>query len=353
VSAITQLLRPEILALEPYQHAAWEPQFERLHANENPWRDDDDDTAAGLNRYPEPEPCAVEARLAALYGVDPRQVLAGRGSDEGIDLLARAVLAPGRDAALICPPTFGMYALAARIQGAALIEAPLDREAGFALDETLLLARASDAVKLVFLCSPNNPTGNAIPPAVVERLAGRLEGRAIVVVDEAYVEFAGQPSLAARIGAHPNLVVLRTLSKAYALAGARCGSVLGDPALIDTLKRIRPPYSVPTPTAEAVLRALEPAALARASARIAQLVAERARLAAGLSALPAIRRVWPSAANFLLVECRDAASVLARARAAGFLLRDLSRSAHTPGAVRISVGSPGQNDRLLEGLESP
>jgi histidinol-phosphate aminotransferase len=353
MSVITRLARPEILALEPYAHASWEPALERLHANENPWRDDADHSTAGLNRYPEPEPSAVEARLAALYGVDARQLLAGRGSDEGIDLLTRAVLVPGRDVALICPPTFGMYALATRIQGGTVVEVPLDRAAGFALDEAMLLARVTDEVKLVFLCTPNNPTGNPLPAASIERIAARLEGRALVVVDEAYLEFGDAPSLIARIGSLPNLVVLRTLSKAYALAGARCGAVVADAALIELLKRIRPPYSMSTPTTEAVLAALEAPALARARGRIERVKAERGRLAAQLSTLPLVRRVWPSAANFLLVECRDAVTVLARARAAGFLLRDLSRGALTPDAVRISVGTPEQNDRVLTGLAAP
>jgi len=353
VSAVTRLLRPEILALEPYAHAAYEPALERLHANENPWRDEADGTRAGLNRYPEPEPTAVEARLAHLYGVAPGQLLAGRGSDEGIDLLARAVLRPGADAALICPPTFGMYALAARIQGARLIEVPLERSAGFALDEALVLARATDAVRLVFLCSPNNPTGNMIDPASIERITTRLAGRALVVVDEAYLEFSGAASLAPRIASLPNLVVLRTLSKAYALAGARCGAVLADAALIERLRAIRPPYSMPTPCIEAVLRALEPDAVRRAAVRIEQLKAERARLEARLPGSALVRRLWPSRANFVLVECTDPAAVLARARAAGLLLRDFSRAALTAGAVRISVGTPEQNERLLAALGAP
>jgi len=353
VSLIAQLARPELLALEPYEHASWEPALERLHANESPWRNEVDRSSGGLNRYPEPQPCQVEARLAQLYGVEPRQLLAGRGSDEGIDLLTRALLVPGRDAALICPPTFGMYALATRIQGGEVVEVPLDRAAGFALDEALLLARVTENVKLVFLCTPNNPTGNLLSACSIERIAERLAGRALVVVDEAYVEFGDAPSLIGRLASLPNLVVLRTLSKAYALAGARCGAVLADASIIDLLKRLRPPYSIPTPSAEAVLAALEPDALVRARQRIACLKADRGRLAGQLAGLPFVRCVWPSAANFLLVECRDAAGVLERARSAGYLLRDLSRGALTAGAVRISVGRPEQNERLLAALSAP
>jgi histidinol-phosphate aminotransferase len=243
-----------------------------------------------------------------------------------------------------------MYGVAARIQGAELLEVPLDRAAGFALDEALLLASVTAKVKLVFLCTPNNPTGNALTAASVERIAARLEGRALVVVDEAYAEFGEAPSLVTRVGRIPNLVVLRTLSKAYALAGARCGAVIADASVVELLRRIRPPYALTTPTAEAVLAALEPAALERARLRIDELKAERTRLSQGLAALDLVRRVWPSSANFVLAECRDASVVLTRARAAGFLLRDLSRTAWTPDAVRISVGTPEQNERLLAGL---
>jgi histidinol-phosphate aminotransferase len=353
MSLAARLARPEILALTPYAHARWDPSLERLHANENPWRYLGDRSAAGLNRYPEPQPRAVEERLAALYGVPPDRLLAARGSDEGIDLLARAFLTPGRDAALICPPTFGMYAVATRIQGAALVEVPLARDAGYALDEGALVAALAPAVKLVFLCTPNNPTGNVVDAGLIERLAARLADRALLVVDEAYAEFADAPSLAGRIGALPNLVVLRTLSKAYALAGARVGAVLADRAVVEILRRVIPPYSMATPTIEAVLAALEPAPLAHARARIAELQAERDRLATALAALPLVRRVWPSAANFVLIECRDAAAVLDRARTTGFLLRDFSRGPLTLGAVRITVGTPVQNDRLLEGLATP
>jgi histidinol-phosphate aminotransferase len=353
VSLVARLARPEILALEPYAHASWDPALERLHANENPWRGAADASQAGLNRYPEPEPRAVEARLAALYGVAADCLVAGRGSDEGIDLLARAFLSPYRDTALLCPPTFGMYALAARLQGAAIVEVPLRREAGWSLDEPGVLAALDHGVKLVFLCTPNNPTGQALPRAAVLAIAAAAADRAIVVADEAYVEFADEPSLAAEIARYPNLVVLRTLSKAYALAGARVGAVIAEPALAALLRRVRPPYALPTPTAEAVAAALEPGPLALARERIATLKAERGRLAAALAALPAVRRVWPSAANFLLAEWADARRALDAARRAGFVLRDFSGRRETPAALRITVGTPAQNDRLLEALAAP
>jgi histidinol-phosphate aminotransferase len=351
MSLLDRIARPEILSLEPYRHAAWDPALERMHANENPWRYVGDNTRAGLNRYPEPHPLEVEARLAALYGVEPSQVLAGRGSDEGIDLLARGFCAAGRDAIVTCPPTFGMYKVAARIQGADVLEVPLDRERGYALDEAAIeRATADERVKLVFFCTPNNPTGNSVDAAVVERTARRLTDRALVVVDEAYAEFSAIPSFARRLVEFPNVVVLRTLSKAYALAGARCGAVLAGADVVELLRRMIPPYALPQPTIEAVLAALEEPRLVQARARIATLLAERERLVQALQRVPLVRRVWPSDANFVLAETADAARCMEAGRRAGLLLRDFSSNPYTPGGVRISVGTPDQNDRLLRSL---
>jgi histidinol-phosphate aminotransferase len=350
MSLVATLARPEVLVLETYPHAAWEPTLERLHANENPWRHAGDASAAGLNRYPEPTPRALEARLAALYGVAPEQLIAGRGSDESIDLLARAFLRPGRDAVLICPPTFAMYARAARIQGVTVLEVPLLREQGFALNEGALPRAATAAVKLVFFCSPNNPTGNALEAEAIERLARILAGRALVIVDEAYAEFSSTPSFVGRLGEFPNLVVLRTLSKAYALAGARCGALIAAPAIVELLRRILPPYAIPVPTSEAVLTALDAPRRAETQVRIAQLLRERDRLAVALASVDGVRKIWPSEANFLLVEFWDAAHALVSARAAGFLVRDFSSGPLTSGCLRISIGCPEQNDRLIAGF---
>jgi histidinol-phosphate aminotransferase len=352
MSLVEHLARPEILALEPYSHAAWDPTLERLHANENPWRSPVDGSGAGLNRYPEPHPLALEARLAALYGVEASSLIAGRGSDEGIDLLCRAFLAAGRDAALICPPTFGMYAVAARIQGARVVEVPL-RSRDWSLDPGAVLAAVTPEVKLVFLCSPGNPTGRALDTGAIEAVLRGLATRALVVVDEAYAEFSAALSFASRLGEFPNLVVLRTLSKAYALAGARCGALIAAEPIVSLLRRIIPPYSMPTPSIEAVLAALGETPLAEARARIARLLLERTRLATGLASSPWVRRVCPSDANFLYVECTEAATVLQRATGAGLLIRDFSRGTRTSGGVRVTVGSPTQNDRLIEALGRP
>ena len=350
MSWVTDIARPDIQQLSPYQHAAWEPSLVRLHANELPWRSGSDTSEAGLNRYPEPHPLALAARLAQLYGVDGDAVLPCRGSDEAIDLLTRCYARCGRDAIIITPPTFGMYSLCARVQGASIIEVPLRREAGFTLDVHSLLKAVTSSVKLVFLCSPNNPTGNVIDRAAVQALAGALAGRALLVVDEAYVEFAGSPSLAHELPAMPGLVVLRTLSKAHGLAGARCGAVLAHPQVIALLRRVIQPYAVSQLTIEAVFRALEPAALDEARERVQRVIGERTRLATALAGRSTVRQVWPSAANFLLVDFADAGAALQRCRNAGLLVRDLRHQPSLPQALRLSIGTPEQNDRLLVAL---
>ncbi|MCC7461503.1 MAG: histidinol-phosphate transaminase [Gammaproteobacteria bacterium] len=350
MSWLLDIARPDIRAIRPYEHAAWEPGLVRLHANELPWRQPADTSAAGLNHYPEPHPLALAARLAPLYGVAPACLLPARGSDEAIDLLVRAWCRAGSDSVLICPPTFGMYGVCARVQGAAVIEVPLLRESGYRLDVDRILAACVPAVKLVFLCTPNNPTGNSLAAADIQQLATALAGRALLVIDEAYADFAGAPSSATLLASHPGIVVLRTLSKAHALAGARCGVALADPEIIGLLRRIIQPYALTQLSIEAVEAALQPSALQRTRARIAGIVVERARVAAALTALPGIVRVWPSDANFLLVEFADAAAALARTHAAGLLVRDFRRAPGLERALRISIGSTEQNDRLLGSL---
>jgi histidinol-phosphate aminotransferase len=348
VSWIHELARPDIVALKPYEHASWEPGLERLHANELPWRPANDASRAGLNRYPEPQPRALVAGLAALYAVAPASLLVGRGSDEAIDLLTRAFCRAGTDAVLVCPPTFGMYAVSARIQGAEVLQAPLRAADGFAVDERAVLDRCTAAVKLVFLCSPNNPTGNLLDEAAILRLARRLAGRALLVIDEAYIEFAGRPSLARLVAEQPNLAILRTLSKAYGLAGARCGALIADPEIIALLRKIIPPYAIPELTLQAVLERLTPEARAQSRAGLEVLLAERTRLLESLPLLSRVTRVWPSDANFVLAEFADAGAALARAREARLLVRDARGYPGLARALRITVGTPEQNGRLLE-----
>jgi histidinol-phosphate aminotransferase len=350
MSWVTQLARPDIVALKAYEHAVWEPSLERLHANELPWRPVADESAAGLNRYPEPQPRALVERLAALYEVPPEYVLVGRGSDEAIDLLARGFCRAGKDGVIVCPPTFGMYAVAARIQGAEVVTVPLRAEDGFALDTQAVLEKCTSDVKLVFLCSPNNPTGNLLSENAVIDLAKALEGRAIVVIDEAYTEFSAAPSFARHIGKLPHLAVLRTLSKAYALAGARCGTLIADPEVVKLLRKVIPPYAIAQLSMEAVLKALEPPQLVISKARVDTIRVERQRMQTALPRLDGVIRIWPSAANFVLAEFEDPAGALEKAREARLLIRDVRGYPGLGRCLRITVGTLEQNDRLLEAL---
>ncbi len=353
MNPLLSLARPEILALKPYAHAPWLPGLTRLHANEVPWRPQGDATALGLNRYPEPQPAALIARLAALYGVRPENLLATRGSDEGIDVLTRIFLRAGADAILQCTPTFGMYQVAARIQGAGVIEVPLQRAQRWALDVDRLLAAWNPRVKIVYLCSPNNPTANLLDAAAIEAICDALTGKAIVVIDEAYVEWTTARSLAAWLGRYPTLAILRTLSKAYALAGARIGALLGAPELIEIARRVVPPYCLAQPTIEAALLALGPAELEKTRARISMLLAEREHLAAGLAASPLVEKVWPSDTNFLLLDAADADAFMRRSIAGGLIVRDLRAYPALPRSLRVTVGTRAENDSLLASLEAP
>jgi histidinol-phosphate aminotransferase len=349
MSSVLSLARPDILELQPYQHAKWDPALERMHANEMPWRAQGDNSIAGLNRYPEPQPHALVERMARLYDVPSSQVLVGRGSDEAIDLLVRAFCRAGMDRVVICPPTFGFYKVAARIQGAEVVEIPLV-EHGFSLDADAVIA-AGRSAKIVFLCSPNNPTGNLLDEGDLLRIIRSLATDALVCVDEAYVEFSGRASLTSRLSELPNLVVLRTLSKAYALAGARCGTMIAAEEIVNLLKRIIPPYAIPESTVEDVLRLTEAPQRVIAVDRIRTILAERERMRTRLEASTAVVRVFPSDANFLLVQCRDARRFLEAGKAVGLLVRDFSTAPRLEGCLRISVGTPEQNDRLLAAVE--
>lgn len=344
--SVLDLARAEIRALQPYSSARMEAGGGELllNANESAWAPTGD-AGTGCNRYPQPQPAALVDVLARLYGVRHQQLLVGRGSDEAIDLLVRAFCRAGRDAILIQPPTFGMYAVCARIQDAGVVEMPLRRD--FTLDVDAVLAALTDAVKLVFVCTPNNPSGSVVPRADVERLARALDGRALLVVDEAYVEFADEGSVADLLDRYDNLAVLRTLSKAWALAGARIGSLLAHPDVIALLRRIMPPYPLPLPSVDTALLALSGWGQANARAHIDVVRAERARMRATLVSLPGVRGVLPSQANFLTVRFDDAGAAYGHLFDAGIVVRDVSRYPGLGDALRITVGTPIENDRVL------
>lgn len=346
---VVDLARPEIRTLKPYSSARMEVSAAStlLNANESPWPQPDD--PLGLNRYPDREPSALGKRLADLYQVDPDQILIGRGSDEGIDLLIRAFCRPGIDAIAIAPPTFGMYAVCAGVQGARVEAIPVNDD--FTIDPTAIAARLTPAVKVVFLCSPSNPTGQLISLAAIGELASVLAQRAIVVVDEAYVEFAGRDSAATLLVEHANLVVLRTLSKAWGLAGARIGALLGSPDVIALLQRIMPPYPVPTPCVAAALKALTSEGYETTRRRIRLIIAERDFLATSLERLPIVRRVYRSWANFLTVQFTAATTVYGALLRDGIAVRNVSNQPGLADCLRITVGAADENRRLLLALE--
>ncbi len=348
--AVLQLARPSIRDLTAYSHAHWDPALERLHANESPWAPPAQVDSLALNRYPEPQPQVLAQAMASYYGVAPENLLLGRGSDEAIDLLTRVFCEAGRDAVTVLPPTFGMYAVAAQIQGARVLDAPL--KADFSLDLEAIAQSLEQGSKLIWLCSPNNPTGNGLTHAAIESVLTLAEGRALVVLDEAYAEFSPNDSWCKEAACRPGLAVLRTLSKAHALAGIRLGALIAHPVVIALARKIIPPYAVPQPTADAGTRALQPAVLAVTQERIRGLIAERERLALALVRSPWVTHVYPSEANFLLVASDDPSVIMQRAEQSGLLLRNFTGRGGLAGAVRISIGSVEQNNRLLAALEA-
>ena len=339
---IDAIARPEIAGLRPYaaRGGAVDDAL-LLDANENPWAPPG--ATGPWNRYPPQQPAALASRLAALYGVTAKQLLLTRGADEGIDVLVRATCRAGKDAVLVTPPTFGLYANAAQVQGAQVISVPLDDD--FAIrPEAIIAAVRDNPVKLVFLCSPNNPTGTMIAAKDVRRITKACP-QSLVIVDEAYIEFAGAQSLSAAIGELPNLVVLRTLSKAYGLAGARLGAVLADAPVIALMRKVLPPYPLPAPVIAAVEQALSPVNMAIFEDRIATILAERTRVSNGLCRSAHVDHVWPSAANFVLVRLRKKPAMKARLKAHAIHVRDFSALGEN--LVRISIGTPQDNDALL------
>lgn len=354
MSALLDLVREDLRGFAGYSSARrtgltgsiW------LNANESSWRNPAD-AGLGANRYPDPQPAALRERLATIFGVEASCVLMGRGSDEAIDLLVRALCNPGRDAVVIAPPVFGMYAVSARLQGAPLVEVPLvDGEDGFTADLDAMGSAALAAnAKLVFLCSPANPTGQALAGADVLALARRLAGRCLVVVDEAYGEYSDQASLAGELAGQPNLAVLRTLSKAHALAGARIGCLLAAPELVAVLRNCQAPYPLPSPCVQLALAGLSEPALVHTRGHVLTVRSERERLRFELPSRPGVRRVYASQGNYLLVRFQDAQAAFARLLAAGVVVRDMRASPQLGDALRISVGNPDENDALLKALQ--
>ena len=330
---------------ETVQGAIW------LNANESPFASSGDIEGA-MRRYPDPQPQALRDALAALYGVTASQVLATRGSDEGIDLLLRAFCTPGQGAIVTAPPVFGMYAVCAKLHGARVIEVPA-RDLGdqWRCDlDAMAEAALNHNATLAFVCNPGNPTGETIADADIAHLAERLRGQALVVVDAAYAEFTDEDASAAMLATNENVVVLRTLSKAHALAGARIGSVLAAPELIGMLQRCQAPYPLAQPAVQAALAALAPDAVVRTRAATAQLRTERDKMFGNLQGAPGVRCVYLSQGNFLLVRFDDAQRAFDALLDAGVVVRDMRATPGLEDALRISIGTPEQNQRVLATL---
>ncbi|MCH8616105.1 histidinol-phosphate transaminase [Sphingomonas sp. SM33] len=348
-SLAERLARPEVLALEPFDIAAnnalANPNAIRLDANENPFPPlVEGPLAASVNRYPEPQPSKLKAALAALYGVQPANLVITRGADDAIDILIRSYCRPGTDAVAICTPSFSAYAHFVRLQGARLVEAKLTNGFDFDADAFLAAVGEEQNLRLAFICTPNNPTGNEVDPAAILKIADALPNT-IIVADEAYLDFSTTPSLATEATRRPNLVVLKTLSKAFGLAGARVGCAIGEPGLIEIAARALPPYPMPSLSVDAAMAALSPSRRSVHEERIERLKADRDRLAEALQSSPIVRRVHGSGGNFLFLEVDDAPALAARLRALGIRVRFRPNAA--PGGVRITIGADAENDALL------
>lgn len=338
---LSQLVRPNILALQPYSTARDEYQGGEievwLDANESPYDN-------GVNRYPDPHQRELKKQLAALKGVRPEQVFIGNGSDEAIDLAFRIFCEPGRDNAVSIAPTYGMYRVAAQTNDVEMREVPLGPD--FSLPVEALLAAADDRTKLLWLCSPNNPTGNAFPEREIEQLLRRFEG--MVLLDEAYIDFAEGRGFLPRLGEFPNLIVLQTLSKAWGMAGLRLGLAYASEEVAALYGRVKYPYNINTLTQQAVAETLR----RDISAEITEIRSERERLAQALAAGACIERIYASQANFLLVKTAAPDRLYRELLAAGVIVRNRSRIRGCEGCLRITVGRPGENERLLETVKN-
>ena len=365
MSLAQQLQRQHLSSLVPYASARRNANSDTpalwLNANESPYSMDYTLDCSDLNRYPAFQSAALNQAYAAYAKVAEQQVLSCRGSDEAIDLLVRAFCEPNRDAVMITTPTYGMYAISAATQGAAVIDVPLllnasQNNAAGQLDVDAICQRLQDvnaelAVKLVFLCSPSNPLANDLQPESLKRVLNAASEQALVVVDEAYIEFSQQPSVSSWLNDYPNLVVLRTLSKAFGLAGARCGFALANSDVIQVLQKVLAPYPLPELTLQVAQQALEASAIAHMQASVQRTAVERMRWQQALAQLAGVGHVYPSVTNFILLAVDDANALVNHCRADGILIRDQSAQPGLNNCVRISIGSADQNQRCLTSLQ--
>lgn len=355
------LVRPNIRSIKPYSSARSEFTGTAeifLDANENafgsPPHEVRIERQQALHRYPDPLQKAVKSRLAALKHVTVEQLFLGNGSDEVIDLLIRGFCEPGQDEILITPPTYGMYEVSADIQNARVLRVPLLLCDGqYILDTDAVLRAVTPRTKLVFLCSPGNPTGALLDAASVHRIVQGFHG--IVVLDEAYIDFVPQATFVPLVQSYPNLVVMQTLSKAWGLAALRLGILVASPDIVRVLNSIKPPYNINALTQEYVLHALRHPQWKEKIVRSTVLERERLRKALSESSMhELIENVYPSDANFLLVKIRaphNPRAVYAALMRAGIIVRDRSTVPLCERCLRITVGTEQENTRLLEVLQ--
>ena len=335
---LSTLVRPNLLSLSPYTSARDDYQGEAeawLDANENPFGE--------LNRYPDPYQRSLKEVISEEMNISAEQLFIGNGSDEVIDLLFRLFVKPGADKVLTFSPTYGMYQVSAAINDAELIEVPLTDS--FQIDVEATFPYLGDPkLKLIFICSPNNPTGNLLERKAVEHILNRFRG--IVVIDEAYIDFADAPSWRQELENYPNLVVTQTFSKARGLAAARLGIAFAAPEIIQWLNRVKPPYNVSLLNQRAGIECLKNNA--RYMEQIQLIVSERSRLLEAFSALSIIKRTYPTDANFILIEVENATTIYAKLTAKGIVVRN--RSKLISNTLRVSIGTPNENNLLLNEL---
>mgnify|MGYP001815804795 CR=1 FL=1 len=340
---IFSIARPEIVAMTPYVSARSSAAADGilLNANESPdthvtdpeWR------RLSMNRYPPPQPGLLRSRLAELYGVDESRLLITRGSDEGIDLLTRVFCRPGQDAIVECSPCFGMYRIAATIQGAAIIDVPRQAASDFEIDfdqlEKAITARKG--VRLVFLTSPNNPTGDLINEPDLRRVLNACDGNALVVMDEAYIEFSEAPSAIDLMDEYPQLVVLRTLSKAWAAAGVRCGIVIANPDVIGLLQRVIAPYPLAATAIDAAMQASSNEAALRQQAFVPENGQGRKDILDFLAGCDWLEMVGDSQANFVLIRVDDADKLVNWCADSGIRIRNFTSQSQLQGLSLIHI----------------
>jgi histidinol-phosphate aminotransferase len=347
MKTIETLLRDNIKKLVPYSSARDEFKGEGkvfLDANENSFGDPFIDSNTSYNRYPDPHQKKLKTKIAAIKNINTQNIFLGNGSDEAIDILFRAFCNPAIDNVIIVPPTYGMYEVSANINDVAIKKVLLNTE--FQLDVPAILSSIDDRTKLIFLCSPNNPTGNSLNRKDIEQILNAFSG--IVVLDEAYIDFSFQKSFSQDLFAYPNLVVLQTLSKAYGLAALRVGMAFASRDIINVFNKIKPPYNINAASQQIALDALNETELNKK--RVMEIISQRNFLVAEVKRLAFVKKVFNSDANFILLRVDDANELYKYLSQNFIVVRNRSSVVLCVGCLRITVGTPEENILLINTL---